>query len=158
MPENVATGWLPVARPGAGGTTGVMTGLKPGDQVLVGFVGGSADAGVILGGMHNRSQTADPVPSGEFLIQRADTRVRVMEDGTVLVNTRTAPITVSSSIGEIEVSVSAAGSMIKMETDGTVSIAPGSGNKLFLGGIRGSGTFFDVVTTGGPSSRVVARV
>lgn len=84
QPENVETGWLPVATMRAGNGWGVFLPPSVGDVVMVLFEQGSRDAGLVLGALFGDRFRPVNVPAGEFLIRhKAGSLLRFNNDGTV---------------------------------------------------------------------------
>jgi len=84
MPEDVETGWLPVASPWIGNSWGLFAPPTPGDQVVVLFEGGSLDAGVVIGRLYSNQQRPLGAVPGEFwLIHQSGSALKFNNDGTV---------------------------------------------------------------------------
>lgn len=84
-PDDVETGWLPVGSTLVGAGWGLLTPPSLGDQVLVHFLDGNLQAGVI--GVRFYSAKSAPMGGskpGEFLLVHASgSRLRFLENGNV---------------------------------------------------------------------------
>lgn len=122
QPDDVETGWLPIAVPVVGNGFGLFAPPAVGDQVVVGFQEGSVEAGVVLGALYSDDdrpvvQGIGGCPSGEVrLVNRTGARVRILGDGTV----------------EIRVK---AGTQARLNPDGSVDI---HGTELRVGAEGGA--------------------
>lgn len=84
QPENVLTGWLPIATQWSGDGWGLVCLPAPGDQVLVVSQEGDAEHGVIVGRVFSAMQAPPAAPVGEFwLTHRSGTSLKLINDGTV---------------------------------------------------------------------------
>lgn len=87
QPEDVETGWLPIATPWVGNGWGMFAAPKVGDVVEVRFQEGGRQAGMI--GLRHFGDTLRPlaVPSGEFWLQHASgSFLKFKNDGSVEVH------------------------------------------------------------------------
>ncbi|MCB9663173.1 MAG: hypothetical protein H6732_03600 [Alphaproteobacteria bacterium] len=79
LPES---GWLRVALPGAGDGCGLLALPEPGDEVVVLFLYGGLDAGVVVGGLHHEGR---PVPEEARALPSPErTRVAGLERSTAV--------------------------------------------------------------------------
>lgn len=69
QPENVETGWLPVATLKAGNGWGVFAPPSPGDVVVVIFEHGERGAGMVIGSLYGDRFRPVNVAAGEMLIR-----------------------------------------------------------------------------------------
>lgn len=82
LPERPSSGWLRVVLPGAGDGHGLFVRPEPGDEVLVLFLYGRHDAGVVIGGLHHDGR---PVPeAARGLPSPERTRVEGLRRSTAL--------------------------------------------------------------------------
>lgn len=89
MPENVETGWLPVASNWVGNGWGLFTPPSPGDWVALQFAEGDIDAGMVAGRLWTGLAPPVAVPSGEFwLVHRSGSSLVFHNDGSVVLNTQ----------------------------------------------------------------------
>ncbi|MDR1669901.1 MAG: phage baseplate assembly protein V [Oscillospiraceae bacterium] len=68
--ENAVTEWLPVAAPYAGKNYGLYLLPEKDDQVIVGFIGGDAHGGIVLGSLWNAKNTLPPNTADEENLTR----------------------------------------------------------------------------------------
>ena len=84
QPENVLSGWLPVASPWVGAGWGIFCLPSPGDQVLVVAQEGEAEHGVVAGGCFSDRRPAPAGAVGELVLRHASgATLRLANDGTV---------------------------------------------------------------------------
>lgn len=69
QPEGTETGWIAVHTMAAGDGYGMMTGIKPGEQLEVTYQEGDYESGAITARVHSKKQKPPKVESGEVLIQ-----------------------------------------------------------------------------------------
>lgn len=87
QPEDVLTGWMPIATAMAGSGWGVMAPPSPGDQMLVHFQEGAGDTPIACGVMFSDQRRPPAVPAGEiWLVHGSGSRVRLLTDGSIDVN------------------------------------------------------------------------
>jgi phage baseplate assembly protein V len=89
MPENVESGWLPVASHWVGAGWGLFTPPSPGDWVALQFAEGDIDAGMVVGRLWTGQAPPKAVPSGEFwLMHQSGSSLVFHNDGSVVLNTQ----------------------------------------------------------------------
>lgn len=95
-PEEVITGWLPLASPWIGSGWGMFAAPSIGDLVAVHFARGEIDAGIAEARFFSDQQRPLAVPSGEFwLVHRSGSSLKFTNDGAVTIN---GNLTVNGSI------------------------------------------------------------
>lgn len=83
-PTNSLTGWLPVASPWVGNGWGMDAPVSPGDQVVVAFMGGELQNGVIVARLYSDGARPTGAVSGEMhLMHASGTLLKFNADGTV---------------------------------------------------------------------------
>lgn len=86
QPEDVLSGWLPVASPWVGAGWGVFCLPSPGDQVLVLAQDGEAEHGVVVGGCFSDPRPPPSAQVGELVLRHASgAALRLGNDGVVRV-------------------------------------------------------------------------
>lgn len=111
QPEDLLTGWLPIASAWVGAGWGFFTPPAIGQLVRVEFVEGHLDAGEIVGSAHNSALPPVSVPAGEMLLQHAagsllqfhnDSTVKLISAGTLTTQApqwnHTGPVFVDGSL------------------------------------------------------------
>jgi len=84
QPNGILTGWLPVASQWVGSGWGLFMPPSGGQHVLVVFLEGNINAGVILGNLFSATFPPISVPAGEMLVQhQAGSLLHFHNDGTV---------------------------------------------------------------------------
>ena len=84
QPRGQLSGWLPIATQWAGNQWGLYVPPSPGSHVIVAFVEGAINAGVILGMLFSNAIPPISVPAGEMLMQHsAGSLLQFFNDGTV---------------------------------------------------------------------------
>jgi phage baseplate assembly protein gpV len=147
QPEAHETGWLPVHTMAAGSGFGHMTGLTPGDgkttgdQVEVVYQEGDFDTGAIVARIHSKMNPPPTVQSGEQLFMTPFmSSVKLANDGSITLTDK-------------------AGSVVKQDGTGQITVMPASGKNVFLGGNGTTGTYKLVLCVGNvPALNVLARV
>ena len=87
QPEDLLTGWMPLAVAMAGTGWGVMSPPSPGDQILVHFQEGDGNVPIACGVIFSDARRPPSVPSGEiWLVHGSGSRVRLLSDGSIDVN------------------------------------------------------------------------
>jgi len=93
QPENVLTGWLPVASAWVGAGWGLAAPLTPGDQVLVIAQEGDSEQGVIVGCVWSSVDRPMTTPVGELWLQHATgSFVKLRNDGTIALQAETVNV------------------------------------------------------------------
>lgn len=96
MPDDVLTGWLPLASPWIGAGWGMFAAPTPGDLVLVHFSRGDIDSGIVEARLYSDQQRPLPVPAGEFwLVHQSGSFLKFTNDGGVSIK---GNLTVDGSI------------------------------------------------------------
>ena len=86
QPENVLTGWLPIAAAWVGAGWGLACPPAPGDQVLVLPENGAEQPGVVLARLWSTQSPPPAAPVGEFwLLHSSGSFLKLTNDGTVQV-------------------------------------------------------------------------
>lgn len=84
QPEDVETGWIPVATLAAGAGWGLQLAPKLGAVALVQFERDAIDAGVVVGFQFGDRMRPQRVPAGEFSLRHeSGSRLRFLADGSV---------------------------------------------------------------------------
>lgn len=84
QPENVVTGWLPIASSWVGAGWGLVAPPTPGQQVVVLAQEGRAEHGIILGGLFSLAAQPPQAPSGElWLVHQAGACLKLHNDGSI---------------------------------------------------------------------------
>lgn len=135
-PDDVETGWLPVGSTLVGAGWGLLTPPSLGDQVLVHFLDGNLQAGVV--GVRFYSAKSAPMGGskpGEFLLVHASgSRLRFLENGNVELETaQDLAMTVG---GDLDVDVDG---QVTVQSGQTVSVVAPSG-VLVTGNLGVQGT------------------
>jgi len=87
QPDNVETGWLPVASAWIGNGWGLFAPPSLGDMVEVHFQEGDLNSGVVGGRLYNDSDRPLPCPSGEFwLVHKTGAYIKLLTDGSIKLN------------------------------------------------------------------------
>lgn len=83
QPDEIETGWLPIQALQAGNGWGVYAPPSEGDQVVLVFVQGDAESGVILGALPSDEDRPPPVPQGEVWVvsEGAEQFLKLTADG-----------------------------------------------------------------------------
>jgi uncharacterized protein involved in type VI secretion and phage assembly len=93
QPENVLTGWLPVAALWAGSGWGVAAPLSPGMQVIVAALEGNAEQGIVIGALWSNVDAPVAAPVGElWLTHQTGSFLKLHNDGTVEIKASTVNI------------------------------------------------------------------
>ena len=84
QPEDVETGWLPVASQWVGNQWGIFAPPSPNDQVLVLFQEASPETGIVIAGLFNDEDRPLPVPAGElWIVDQNTSALKFHKDGSV---------------------------------------------------------------------------
>jgi phage baseplate assembly protein V len=84
QPENVLSGWLPIASPWVGNGWGMASAPAPGDQVIVVWQDGDAEQGVIIGRLWSDAATPPNAPTGElWLVHQTGSFLKLHNDGSI---------------------------------------------------------------------------
>jgi phage baseplate assembly protein V len=109
QPEGHETGWIPIMSVAVGNGFGISTPPALGDQVVVQFQEGNAEAGVVLGAVFNDEdrppvESIEGTPGGEMrIVSKSGARIRLLEDGVVEIRQQE-------------------GTQVRLNADGTVDI------------------------------------
>jgi phage baseplate assembly protein gpV len=103
MPEDVESGWLPIAVGMAGQAWGAYFGPSIDDQVIVLFIQGDINSGVIIGALSSDQDPPPRIMPGEIHLRaRDDTAAIVLgQDGTITSRgewTHVGPLHVSETV------------------------------------------------------------
>ena len=143
QPENTESGWLPVGSLGVGNGFGVYFAPNVGDQVMVHFLNGQREAGVIGPRLYSDADRPLNVPAGELWLMQSPTCGIKLQGGdaiTVIGATLNASITGDGTItvgGDLGVSIAGAGTI----TTGTLTV---NGSLAVTGAISSNGTIVSV--------------
>lgn len=84
QPENIETGWLPIASPMVGNSWGMFAAPSAGDLVMVNFQEEDINAGIITMRLFTDDSRPLNVPEGEFwLVHKSGSLLKFHNDGTV---------------------------------------------------------------------------
>lgn len=84
QPENVESGWLPIASQWVGNGWGIFAAPSPGDVVIVTFQEDDFTAGIITSRLFNDTSRPLDVASGElWLVHQSGSLLKFHNDGTV---------------------------------------------------------------------------
>lgn len=128
QPENIESGWIPLAAPSVGAGYGLFSPGNIGDQVVVVFQEGAGGSGIAVGAIYNdedhpRVEGLGGCPSGEtWLVHKTGARIRLITDGTIEIRQK-------------------AGTQVVLKPDGTVTI---NGPTVLVG--AEGGNFLTLVT------------
>jgi phage baseplate assembly protein V len=87
QPDNILTGWLQVSSPWIGNGWGMFSPPNIGDLVVVEYINGDLQSGVIAGKFYNQVNLPKPVPSGEFwLFHKLGAFFKLTNDGKLSVS------------------------------------------------------------------------
>ncbi|WP_244643778.1 phage baseplate assembly protein V [Alsobacter metallidurans] len=111
QPEDVETGWLPVASSHIGDGHGIAVGLTPGDQVTVGFQEGDVDTPVITGRVFSDKDKPPRAESGELVIKH--------KSGAIITIDKTGAMTVKNVTGAMTID---AGTDLAIKAAGAIDI------------------------------------
>lgn len=96
QPEGVLSGWLPILSPWIGAGWGMFAPPSPGDQVLVVCQEGSAEHGIVVGGVYTASRQPPTAQVGEIAFAHASgAMLRLGNDGTIHVS---GPVTIQGTV------------------------------------------------------------
>ncbi len=85
QPENVLSGWLPVASPWGGAGWGLCCPPSPGDQVLVVWQEGDAEHGIVVARLWSATTAPPNAPVGEFwLVHQSGSFLKLLNDGSIV--------------------------------------------------------------------------
>ncbi len=105
QPDSVVTGWIPVASPWIGNGWGLCAAPNIGDMVVVDFINGDLEAGIVVGRLWNLQDLPLAPPAGEFwLVHKSGQFVKLTNDGKLTLS-------------------DAHGTTVSLNGDGTVSSA-----------------------------------
>jgi phage baseplate assembly protein V len=84
QPDNVESGWIPVAAQAVGNGWGILTPPRIGDQILVLMQDSDPEAGVAAWCLFNNVDVPPAVPSGEFwMMHKTGSYLKFLTDGSV---------------------------------------------------------------------------
>jgi phage baseplate assembly protein gpV len=84
QPENILSGWLPVASPWVGAGWGLAAPLPPGTQVVVACQEGDSEQGIIIGAVWSAIDTPLGAPAGElWLHHQSGSFIKLLNNGTI---------------------------------------------------------------------------
>jgi phage baseplate assembly protein V len=93
QPDNISTGYIPLAAHWVGNGWGLFMPPNIGDQVSVTFEGGNLNAGFAESRFYNAGNLPVPVQSGEFLLQhKTGSLLHFKNDGSVDVTSNAAMV------------------------------------------------------------------
>lgn len=86
QPDDIITGWLPIASPWIGNGWGMFAAPNIGDMVAVEYINGDLQSGMIVGRYYNQQSRPLPVPSGEFwLVHKLLQSIKLTNDGKLAI-------------------------------------------------------------------------
>ncbi len=84
QPDDASTGWLPLGSQYVGNGWGLAAAPSIGDMVVVVFIDGRRDAGVVMARLYNDEDRPMPVPAGEVWLRHSSgSQLRFLADGRV---------------------------------------------------------------------------
>ena len=84
QPENVLSGWLPIASSWVGAGWGFVCAPSPNDQVIVVWQDGDAEQGLILGRFWSNTSQPPNAPAGELWLQhKTGSFIKLHNDGSI---------------------------------------------------------------------------
>ena len=87
QPDDTLTGWLPIKSVWVGNQWGMFCPPSIGDQVVVDFIEGDIDNGIVRLGSFNDQDRPLPCPTGEFwLIHKSGSVLKFLTNGDVQLN------------------------------------------------------------------------
>lgn len=87
QPENVLSGWLPVAAQWVGSGWGISCPPSIGDQVVVIFQEGSVESGIVIGRLYSNAVRPPEAALGELIIRhQTGSTVRLANDGIIYID------------------------------------------------------------------------
>jgi hypothetical protein len=155
VPHGVETGWVPIATHGIGNGWGIVVGPKvgdpqklDGDQFDVEFEFGDPNTPVARHRVFSNPDKPPVVQSGEILLKHESLgNLFFKQDNSVLLqykNTNTQLFFDSSGVVHLKQD---SGSEIQLDTSGDIAAKPAANKFVYLGGIPGDGSIFDLVKT-----------
>jgi hypothetical protein len=132
QPENVLTGFLPIATEWVGNGWGEVFGLTPGDVVDVHFQEGGKNAGYISKRFYSTvTRPPGPVPSGEsWRVHKSGSFLKFTNDGKVSVNSASD----MDFVSEADINMTAAGK-INLDAENELILHGGNKANLDAGGV-----------------------
>jgi phage baseplate assembly protein V len=120
MPEEIQSGWLPIAVHWVGNGFGLYVGLDVGNQVVVAHIEGDPNAGIIIGRLNSDSEVPPSVPAGEgHIVHTSGSFLKFTNDGKVSVN----------SASDMDFN---SGRDINMTAARNVTVLDGNSNSLYM--------------------------
>lgn len=102
QPQNVESGWMPIATAHVGNGFGLAIGPQIGDQIIVGFHEGDIDSPFMMGRLHSDQERPPVAQAGEIVLQSASGfLLKVAADGTVSLTTNGHDLTINAGGGNI---------------------------------------------------------
>lgn len=87
QPDDILTGWLQVSSPWIGNGWGMFSPPNIGDLVVVEYINGDLQSGVIAGKFYNQVNLPLPAPSGEFwLFHKLGAFFKLTNDGKLTIS------------------------------------------------------------------------
>ncbi len=87
QPDNVESGWVPLAAQAVGNGWGILTPPAIGDQILVLMQDSDPEAGVAAWCLFNNVDVPPVVPTGEFwMVHKTGSYLKFLTDGSVAMN------------------------------------------------------------------------
>ena len=87
QPDNVESGWVPLAAQAVGNGWGILTPPAIGDQILVLMQDSDPEAGVAAWCLFNNVDVPPAVPTGEFwMVHKTGSYLKFLTDGSVAMN------------------------------------------------------------------------
>lgn len=87
QPDSILTGWLQVSSPWIGNGWGMFSPPNIGDLVVVEYINGDLQSGVIAGKFYNQVNLPLPAPSGEFwLFHKLGAFFKLTNDGKLTIS------------------------------------------------------------------------
>lgn len=98
QPENVSTGWIPLATQWVGSGWGMAAPPSIGDSVEVHFLQGNSDAAYAALRFFSSNVPPPKAPSGEFwLVHQSGSVIKMHNDGTVEIHTGTNNLNITAA-------------------------------------------------------------
>lgn len=149
QPDDLKTGWLPVAAHWIGNGWGMFSPPSPGDQVNVEFIDGDIGAGTVTARIWDDNNRPLPVPAGEFwLVHAKGQSFKLTNDGALTITDGHGAVVVLDGHGKLTLTDSH-GATVTLNGDGTITSAASTWNHTGDVNVTGTVTATTDVVGGG---------